>query len=57
MRKVLFCDILCVEITMLYVGESKLKIEDIKKVIVQNKVKWSTHCLERMQERDISRAR
>ena len=30
--------------------------EEIKSLCEQLKIKWSTHCLERMQERDISRA-
>lgn len=33
-----------------------MKIEEIKKLSEKSKIKWSTHCLERMQERDITRA-
>lgn len=32
-----------------------MKIEEIKELCKQSKIKWSTHGLERMQERDISR--
>ena len=32
-----------------------MQIEEIQKLCQQQKIKWSTHCLERMQERDISR--
>ena len=32
-----------------------MQIEEIKRLCEQSKIKWSTHCLERMQERDISR--
>lgn len=28
----------------------------MKKYILENAIRWSAHCLERMQERDISRA-
>ena len=30
-------------------------IEEIKRLCEQPKIKWSTHCLKRMQARDISR--
>ncbi len=33
-----------------------MEIEIIKEFCNQSKIKWSSHCLERMQERDISRA-
>ena len=33
-----------------------MQIEEIKRLCEQSKIKWSTHCLERMQERDIRRA-
>lgn len=33
-----------------------MQIEQIKEFCKQSKIKWSAHCLERMQERDISRA-
>lgn len=33
-----------------------MRIEEIQELCKQSKIKWSTHCLERMQERDISRA-
>ena len=33
-----------------------MEIEIIRKFCNQSKIKWSSHCLERMQERDISRA-
>lgn len=32
-----------------------MEMEDIKQYADNKKIKWSTHCLERMQERDISR--
>ena len=32
-----------------------MQIDEIRKLCELAKVKWSTHCLERMQERDISR--
>lgn len=32
-----------------------MQFEDIKLLSKQRKIKWSAHCLERMQERDISR--
>lgn len=31
-----------------------MNIEVIKNLYAHSKIKWSTHCLERMQERDIS---
>lgn len=31
-----------------------MNIELIKDLYIKSKIKWSTHCLERMQERDIS---
>lgn len=31
-----------------------MNIEDIQNLYCTAKIKWSTHCLERMQERDIS---
>ena len=37
-------------------GADKVRIEAIKELCTQAKIRWSTHCLERMQERDISRA-
>ena len=33
-----------------------MEIEIIREFCNQSKIKWSSHCLERMQERDISRA-
>ncbi len=33
-----------------------MQLDIIKSFVSSNKIKWSTHCLERMQERDISRA-
>ena len=33
-----------------------MDIENLRILINTGKIKWSTHCLERMQERDISRA-
>lgn len=33
-----------------------MKIEVLQSLIKENKIRWSTHCLERMGERDISRA-
>jgi len=33
-----------------------MQIETIQTLCNQSKIKWSVHCLERMQERDISRA-
>lgn len=33
-----------------------MNIEVLKGLIQENKIKWSVHCLERMAERDISRA-
>ncbi len=33
-----------------------MQIETIQTLCNQSRIKWSTHCLERMQERDISRA-
>jgi hypothetical protein len=35
------------------VGVSIMNIDIIKKLYSDEKIKWSTHCLERMQERDI----
>jgi hypothetical protein len=32
-----------------------MDIEELKALYTQGNIKWSTHCLERMQERDISR--
>lgn len=32
-----------------------MQIEEIRRICKQSKLKWSTHCLERMQERDINR--
>ena len=32
-----------------------LQIQFLRKLINENKIKWSVHCLERMGERDISR--
>jgi hypothetical protein len=32
-----------------------MDIKEIQKFYNQSKIKWSQHCLERMQERDISR--
>lgn len=32
-----------------------MDIEVLKKLVQDNKIKWSVHCLERMGERDISR--
>lgn len=32
-----------------------MQIEEIQGLCKQSKIKWSIHCLERMQERDISR--
>lgn len=34
----------------------KVQLDNIKMLCSQSKIRWSTHCLERMQERDISRA-
>ncbi len=31
------------------------EIENLRELAVQSKIYWSKHCLERMQERDISR--
>lgn len=33
-----------------------MDIEVLKELVQDNKIKWSVHCLERMGERDISRA-
>lgn len=33
-----------------------MQIEEIKRLCDRSKIKWSAHCLERMQERDITRA-
>ena len=33
-----------------------MQIEQVKECIDKKEIKWSVHCLERMQERDISRA-
>ena len=33
-----------------------MQIDELKKYISENAIRWSAHCLERMQERDISRA-
>lgn len=33
-----------------------MQIRDIQELCSKSKIKWSTHCLERMQERDITRA-
>lgn len=33
-----------------------MQIEQVKEYINMKEIKWSVHCLERMQERDISRA-
>ncbi|MCM1232933.1 MAG: DUF4258 domain-containing protein [Ruminococcus flavefaciens] len=33
-----------------------MKIDILRKLIQENKIRWSTHCVERMGERDISRA-
>lgn len=33
-----------------------MNIEVLKELVQDNKIKWSVHCLERMGERDISRA-
>ena len=33
-----------------------MQIEEIQRLCEQSKIKWSTHCLVRIQERDISRA-
>lgn len=33
-----------------------MRMKEIKKLCDDAKIRWSTHCLERMQERDISRA-
>ena len=32
-----------------------MQIEILRKLVNENKIKWSVHCLERMGERDISR--
>lgn len=37
-------------------GADKVRIEEIKELCDQAKIRWSAHCLERIQERDISRA-
>lgn len=34
---------------------ANVQISEIQKLCKQSMIKWSTHCLERMQERDISR--
>jgi hypothetical protein len=31
-----------------------MNLEKIRQLVNSSKIKWSTHCLERMQERDIS---
>ena len=31
-----------------------MNIDTVKNLYENSKIKWSTHCLERMQERDIS---
>lgn len=31
-------------------------IEDIKKLVAEHKIKWTSHCVKQMIERDISRA-
>lgn len=36
-------------------GLINMQIEDIKELSRQRRIKWSAHCLERMQERDIGR--
>lgn len=33
-----------------------MKIDILQRLILENKIRWSTHCMERMGERDISRA-
>lgn len=33
-----------------------MKIEKLRDLCDEKKIRWSAHCLERMQERDISRA-
>lgn len=30
-----------------------MDIQEIKELLKQNKIRWSTHCLERMQDREI----
>ena len=37
-------------------GADIVRMKEIKKLCDDAKIRWSTHCLERMQERDISRA-
>lgn len=37
-------------------GDAVVRIEEIKELCALAKIRWSTHCLERMQERDINRA-
>jgi len=32
-----------------------MSIEDLKDLIIRNKIMWTTHCLQRMGERDIKR--
>ncbi len=32
-----------------------MELNKLMELTTQNKIKWSTHCLQRMQERDISR--
>lgn len=32
-----------------------MQVEDIQILSKQRRIKWSAHCLERMQERDIGR--
>ena len=31
-----------------------MQLKDIQQLYIKHKIKWSTHCLARMQERDIS---
>lgn len=33
-----------------------MHIQTLKELVADNRIKWSVHCLERMGERDISRA-
>ena len=33
-----------------------MKMDILQNLIRENKIRWSTHCVERMGERDISRA-
>ena len=37
-------------------GKRKMNLEIYQKLCAESKILWTQHCLQRMQERDISRA-